>query len=168
MSGCGRQWCSKCAEELIHRDHRRGYESASALGQIIWREGPALLSVTDLDVAARKGMRDGSQLLRVIEQKQPGHKFERAQGQTLELIDACIVHTAQCDAADVRLHPRSGVYVIRGEIAAATSGRLQTTFRGPQQIEQLHTGMSRVINTHEELFEILDPENGPRRRRRAA
>ena len=34
---CQRTYCPDCDEELIHRDHRHFYESASALGQIIHR-----------------------------------------------------------------------------------------------------------------------------------
>jgi hypothetical protein len=151
---------------LIHRDHRKGYESASALGQIIWREGPAAISAMDLDLVARKGLRDGSQLLRFLEQKQPGHTFKRPQEQTLRLLDAITVHASLCpDAADLRVAARSGAYVIRGEIAAATdSARQHTTFLGPQEIEKLFTSERYVITQPEALFQWLDPENLARRR----
>lgn len=163
-TGCGRHFCKWCEEEMIHRDHRKFYESASALGQIIWREGPDRLSVTDLDVVSRKGLPNGLQLLRGIEQKQPGHKFEDAQEQTLRLLDSVIVHAGLCPAA-VELHvdPRSGIYVIRGEVAAAADWPRQTMFCGTQQIVKLATGETWKIRAHEPLFRFLDPEDTSRR-----
>lgn len=169
MKGCGRTYCPHCTEEMIHRDHRRGYESASCLGQIVWREGPLALSVTDLDLVSRKGMRDGSQLLRLVEQKQLGHKFESAQERTLRLMNAVITHAALCESAtELHVSPRSGVYVVRGQLGAATSSRQETMFLGPQTIEQLGTGQTYDITSHEAFFRFLDPEDDRRRRRGAA
>jgi hypothetical protein len=167
MSGCGRQWCSKCGEELIHRDHRHGYESASALGQIIWREGPSQLSVTDADVISRKGLPDGRQLMRVIEQKQPRHTFDGTpQERTFKLLDAVLMHCGLCpDAAELHLDPRSGVFVVKGEISAAAEGRRRTQFGGPQKITRLATGQEWAVETHEQFFRFLDPQDRGRRDR---
>jgi hypothetical protein len=71
----------KCGEETIHRDHRRGYESASALGQIVWREGPKKMSAADIDLATLKLLSNGQRLLRLNEQKQPDHSLGWSQGQ---------------------------------------------------------------------------------------
>jgi hypothetical protein len=35
-----RHFCVDCEREMIHRDNRAGYESSSAIGQIISRDGP--------------------------------------------------------------------------------------------------------------------------------
>lgn len=151
---------------MIHRDHRRGYESASALGQIVGREGPLNLSVTDLDLVTRKGLRDGNQLLRLIEQKQPGHSFKGPQETTVRLLDECIHHCTLCpDAQELRLDHRSGLYLVRGLIAGATTGHRETRFEGTQRIIRLRTGQHRDITSHEEFFQFLDPED-PRRRQR--
>lgn len=164
MRGCGRNYCPHCDEETIHRDHRRGYESASCLGQIVWREGPKNLSVMDLDLVSRKGMQDGTQLLRLVEQKQVGHKFEGPQERTLQLLDAMISHASLCkNATHLHVNPRSGVYVVRGEMGAATSIRRQTTFLGPQTIHQMSTGQMYEVDGHEAFFRFLDPEDRTRR-----
>ena len=168
MTGCGRMFCPHCDEEMIHRDHRKGYESASALGQIIWREGPGRLSVTDLDLASRKGLPSGQQLLRLLEQKQPGHKFGISQERTLKLLDSLILHAIACpEAASLQLDPRSGVYVLRGEVAAAQEWPRQTMLCGVQEVERLTTGGQFKFETHEQLFEFLDPEEWHIRRRPA-
>lgn len=160
MSGCGRHFCKWCGEEMIHRDHRKHYESASALGQITWREGPVQLSVTDLDMMSRKGLSSGLNLLRGIEQKQPGHKFELAQEQTLRLLDQVIRHAGLCQAAaELHVDPRSGLYVMRGEVAASPDWPRQTQFCGDQEIENLATGETWDIADHKQLFRFLDPQD---------
>jgi len=165
MTACGRQWCAACAEELIHRDHRKGYESASALGQIIWREGPARLTVCDMDILARKGLRDGSTLFRGLEQKNPDHTLKDPQEQNLSLLDAMIRHCVECPAYAGKLDPRSGIYVIRGEVAGATEGTRKTVFHGPQEIIRLRDRASVTITDHEQFFRFLDPQDRQRRSR---
>jgi hypothetical protein len=164
-SGCGRTCCAYCDEEMIHRDHRGRYESASALGQIVGRRGPLNLSVTDADLIARKGTPEGLELLRFVEQKNPGHRFDKGQERIMRLIDRCIEHCTLCpDAADLHLHARSGLYIMRGHIAGATTGRRETRFDGPQDVERLRDGAKQRFTTHEELFHFLDPYDDRRRR----
>ena len=166
MNGCGRQWCKKCSEELIHRDHRRGYESASALGQIVWREGPKNISAVDLDLATLKVLRGKDRLLRLIEQKQPGHGMKWGQEQILRILDRALDHCKLCPAAsELQIHQRSGVYIIRGHVAAAAeSVRKQTSFDGPQTIERMSDKQTMPVESHEEFFQFLDPEDTARRR----
>jgi len=158
--GCGRTFCGGCGEEMIHRDHRQSYESASALGQIVGREGPVNISVTDIDLVARKGLQNGAQLLRIIEQKQPKHQLRRPQRETLKLLDACIGHCVHCEAAkDLVLDKRSGLYLMVGHIDGETSGRRTTRFNGPQIVTKFSDGRDKRLETHEEFFELLDPED---------
>jgi hypothetical protein len=164
MAGCGRKWCEVCGEELIHRDHRKPWESASALGQIVWREGPLNVTVTDVDLASRKGLANGNQLVWLIEQKQPGHRLRPAQEKILRLLDGCLAHCARCaSAADMHIDQRSGLLLVRGHIAASTGPRRETAFDGPQTIEHSRSGKRRILSCHEEFFSILDPEDRTRR-----
>jgi hypothetical protein len=162
--GCGRQWCTGCREELIHRDHRKAYESASALGQIVGREGPLNLSVTDVDLASWKRLRNGAQLLYFVEQKNPGHELRSGQQHILRLWDHCIEHCIACpDAAHLQLDRRSGLILVRGHIASATEKRRETCFRGPQTVQHVRSGLTKVMEFHEEFFRLLDPEDSRRR-----
>jgi hypothetical protein len=166
MAGCGRQWCAGCGEELIHRDHRKGYESASALGQIVGREGPVNLSVADIDLATRKLLPDGRVLLWLLEQKQPEHKLGSSQGRILYLLDDCVDHCTTCPgAADLRLHPSSGLLFVRGHIAGSMKGRHETRFDGPQTIVHVRSGKTVIATVHEEFFRVLDPVDRSRRQR---
>lgn len=149
---------------MIHRDHRKHYESASALGQIVYREGPSKLSYADADGISLKRLRSGLTLLRVIEQKNRGHTLGWAQNEILRTLDATIAHARICPgAADLRLDPRSGVFLVRGEIAAAYAPDLHTSFNGEQVIERLHDGRVETVTTHEEFFRFLDPQDSERR-----
>lgn len=166
MSGCGRQFCG-CGQELIHRDHRHGYESSSALGQIVSREGPLKLSAADIDLVTLKGLRDGRRLIRVLEQKQPTHGFKPGQQEILQILDGALTHCKTCPTADLlKLDARSGVFIIHGNIAAADSPRKETVLHGEQTIRQLSTGAEWVASSHEDLFRFLDPEDPSRRGRR--
>jgi hypothetical protein len=165
MAGCGRQWCKGCGEELIHRDHRKAYESASALGQIVGREGPVNVSVTDLDLVSRKGLRNGEQLVRFVEQKQPAHTLRTGQEVTLRLIDACFDHCSHCPGAtDLHIDRRSGLILVRGHIAGSTTARRETRFDGAQTVVHVRSGRKTVVSCHEEFFRLLDPEDSRRRR----
>lgn len=167
MTGCGRQWCTKCGEETIHRDNRHGYESASCLGQITWREGPKNISLTDVDMLSRKGLRNGMQLLLGVEQKQPQHKFSGTpQERTLRLLDAAIRHCGLCpEAVRLRIDPRSGIYLVTGPLGAATESRRKTMFLGSQEIKSLSTEWKFIADVHETFFRFLDPEDLRRRDR---
>jgi len=160
---CGRQVCRQCGEVLIHRDHRQATESSSSLGQIVGRDGPVNLSVMDLDLVSRKGLKDGLQLLRLIEQKQPSHVFRPVQHRTHQLLDACLAHCGRCEgAADLALDPRSGVLLLRGHIVGDPTG--EPRFVGPQELEPLRPGgETHLLSSQEEFFQVLDPED-PRRR----
>lgn len=166
MMGCGRQWCTGCREELIHRDHRHGKESASALGQIVSREGPRNISAADLDLATLKVLKDKQQLLRLIEQKNPGHSMKWGQEQILRLLDRALDHCKLCPAAsELHIEQRSGVYIIRGHVAAAThSKRRETRFDGPQTIERMSDKQTRDVQSHEDFFKFLDPTEDASRR----
>lgn len=173
MSGCGRHFCDKCGEELIHRDHRKMYESSSALGQIVSREGPKNISVADIDLASLKLLKNGNgnynnnikKLLRIIEQKQPDHSLKGPQRNILYLIDAIIQHCLSCPKAiDLKLDERSGVYIIRGLIDGAINGKRETKFNGSQIIEKLSNGQKFEIFTHEIFFQFLDPLDRKRRK----
>ena len=166
MNGCGRQWCKKCSEEMIHRDHRRGYESASALGQIVWREGPKNISAVDLDLATLKVLRGKERLLRLIEQKQPGHSMKWGQEEILRILDRALDHCKLCpDASELHIEQRSGVYIIRGHVAAAADSiRKQTSFDGPQVIERINDKKTWKIKSHEQFFKFLDPIDTRRKR----
>jgi hypothetical protein len=114
-------------------------------------------------------MRDERHLLRLVEQKQERHKFERPQEITLGLFHSMIEHCAQCLAAQdsgILLHPLSGVFVLRGDIEAATEGRHATRFAGGQKLQRFGTDRFLDVHTHEEFFRFLDPYD-PRRRGRA-
>lgn len=170
--GCGRQYCSHCGDELIHRDHRKWYESSSALGQIIYREGPRLLTVSDIDTVTLKILNRGKssekKLLRIIEQKQPNHKFDGPQRDILFLLNQIIVHILSCtDASHIGLDSLSGVFILRGLIESANNQKngnnKKTIFGGPQTMERLSDGYMKTINNHEEFFSILDPESKARR-----
>jgi hypothetical protein len=164
MGGCGRQWCSVCDEELIHRDHRKFYESSSALGQIVWREGPVNVTVCDLDLASRKGLSNGFQLVRLVEQKQPDHTLRAPQARLLFLLDACLGHCASCPGAvDLQIDKRSGLLLVHGHIAASTRARHETIFDGPQTVEHVRTKQRIEVLSHEEFFRVLDPEDSQRR-----
>jgi len=161
---CGRQVCRQCGEVLIHRDHRQATESSSSLGHIVGRDGPVNLSVMDLDLVSRKGLKDGRQLLYLIEQKQPSHVFRPVQHRTHQLLDACLAHCGRCEgAAHLALDSRSGVLLLLGHIVGdPTDG--EPRFTGPQELEPLRPGAgTQILLSPEEFFHVLDPED-PRRR----
>lgn len=161
--GCGRQFCKKCGEELIHRDHRKIYESSSALGQIVSREGPKNLSVADIDLVSLKIM-NRKKLLRIIEQKQPNHSLKWPQKEILRLIAEIISHCIDCKFAhNLNLDNRSGVYIMRGMIKGAKEGKKITRFDSCQKIERITTEQNGTIYTHEDFFNFLDPLDKTRR-----
>lgn len=157
MTGCPRTYCPGCDLELIHRDHRRGYESASALGQIIHRM-KRTFTVGDLDLYNFKRTR---RLLRLIEHKQTDMAAKVAQDEVLSLLDEIIAHYVNCpDVAGRPLHPESGVYLMRGPIEAATSGRRATQLAGPQLITNPRLG-ALIVADENGLYAWLDGERSP-------
>lgn len=134
MSGCPRHWCEnpECGQEMIHRDNRRSYESASGFGQIVHRDGPRTFTVGDVDLYVRKWF-GSTTLLRLIEHKQPGQLIKPQQGRTLQDLDDLFALAIDQPTARLRLDSRSGVYIMRGDIFAESNGRRATRL-GPQQV----------------------------------
>lgn len=134
MTGCPRHWCENpdCGQEMIHRDNRRFYESASGLGQIVNRDGPRTFTVGDIDLYVRKWL-GNSTLLRLVEHKQPEQPLKEQQRRTFKDLQQLFEHATVCPDSPLRLDPRSGIYVMRGHIFAEGSGRRATRL-GPQCI----------------------------------
>ena len=141
MTCPSRQYCADpprgCGEELIHRDHRKPWESSSGLGQIISRDGPrGRCSSADLDQVWYQGDVDQERrsLLRLIEHKEPSARIKGGQQHILALLAAIIDFALHAPDAPVRLTPSSGVFVVRGRIDAETQGHRKTVMHGPQGI----------------------------------
>jgi hypothetical protein len=152
--GCGRQYCPACGEELIHRDHRKIFESASALGQIIRRLGPKAMGAADLDLCTEKCIKP-RHLLRLLEHKQDNARaVQDSQAHILWLLAWIIDHAVHCDAdpkLKQLLDPRCGVFVIRGTICGSDHGRREIRFTGPQTITKLINGESFICNAHDNM-----------------
>ncbi len=149
MSGCGRTFCSGCDQEMIHRDNRKSYESASAFGQVVWRlqkRGYRGFTIGDVDMYVRRYARGaGRTLLRLVEQKNPRHKFEGAQRLALHDLDVIIRHAVDCKphglADDTVLDPGSGVYIVRATVGELPGSKDRRTGFPPDLdgLEQLVT-----------------------------
>lgn len=156
---CQRTFCQDCDLELIHRDNRKRYESASGLGQIVHRDGPRTFTVGDVDLYLRKWL-GGATLLRLIEHKQPAQAIKEQQAITLSMLDSLFEHAIGCTDAPVRLDPRSGVYIMRGEIFAEPSGRRKTSL-GPQRVwNPRHQGWSE-LPSQIDVFRWMDGKFEP-------
>jgi hypothetical protein len=141
---------------MIHRDNRRFYESASCLGQIISRRGPVNLTVGDVDLLSRKGLRSGTQLLRMVEHFQATAPIKAQQRRTFELVAEVIHHCIECPRARyIGLSPASGLFVVKGPLGAATSGHRETRFCGPQQIIRFRDDETRTVLDEEELLTLF-------------
>src|SRR5262245_9633448 len=92
--GCGRHFCNWCNQEMIHRDNRKHYESASCLGQITLH-GPKDMGAADIDLCTEKHW-DNQHLLRVLEHKQPHQNFDYSQNHILSLLASIISHARTC------------------------------------------------------------------------
>ena len=109
---CRRTYCPDCDQEMIHRDNRKPYESASAFGQIIYRTMPRTFTFGDIDsYYFKRSMR----LLRLIEHKQPHQILKAPQWEALDILARAV----DAYIPTVGLHPDSGLYVIRGELGPA-------------------------------------------------
>lgn len=137
---------------MIHRDNRRFYESSSSLGQIINRPqrrggAPRDFGAGDVDLFIHRSRGDKT-LLEWIEHKQPGHKFEDSQRQSLRDFDRVIRHAVNEPPPGMALHPSSGVYVLRGPLVVAEKNwRRPVDFGGNQKLLTIED---------EELFEFTD------------
>jgi hypothetical protein len=117
---CRRAFCETCSEEMIHRDHRKYYESSSGLGQVVNRDMARSFGTTDLDLVSER-TRGGVTLVRAIEQKQSAHHFVGSQSQIMAVLAALIDHARDCkEFTAYRLAPDSGAYVAYGEIVPAS------------------------------------------------
>lgn len=165
-NGCPRLRCSGCDEEMIHRDHRKFYESSSGFGQIISRDfghGPFGWADVDL-VLERDGLhRDHLPLLMVFEHKESSAEIRGSQAKILRRL-SIIVHLAIVAGT---LDPNSGVYTVRGRIAGVKSGHRETYFDGAQVIERILPRLdagakeSWIVGSQNELFSWIDERLGP-------
>ncbi len=150
---CRRSFCPDCDEEMIHRDNRKHYESASGLGQIISRQAPRSFTTGDVDQYVRKWMGDVT-LLIVLEHKQPGQELKTQQSRVLLDLDRIFAHAVT--VPELHLHPRSGIYLVRGDIGAATSARREADFKGRQTIHDIHGNVVFEPQTRVELWDWMD------------
>lgn len=159
---CGRHCCPDCGEDLIHRDNRRHWESASAFGQIVWLRGPVRLTTGDIDHYAAVFHRDKPDLLRIIEHKTPRQTLSRVQWKVLRTLALAL--------DSLPLDPRSGVYIVRGEIGRCGDS---INFRGPQDVEKFSIALDQFhhvtsLDDDEAVFRWLEGTHnasaaGPRR-----
>lgn len=153
--GCPRTFCDGCGEELIHRDNRKFYESASAFGQIIGRRpdlggAPRDFGCGDVDLFVHRS-RQGMVLLRWVEHKQPGHKYEASQQQSLSDFDLVLKNAIAHPPSGLILHPDSGVFIVRGPLLVPDelNPHRKVDFGGSQQLctpagDQIREFTSRV------------------------
>ncbi len=154
---CRRCFCADCGEEMIHRDNRKATESASAFGQIMFREGPKEITFGDVDGYVYKRRPDGT-LFRLIERFQADARMKPMQSVALSVLDRSIRHAARAGA----LLDGSGAYVIRGEIGADCEGHVD--FIGPQYIDDLNGRRLLEPKTRMELWDWIN--GGPEWTRR--
>jgi hypothetical protein len=155
---CPRQFCPYCGFELIHRDHRRGYESASSLGQILHREGPRQLTCGDIDLYVVKLMRRRGAcdlcLLRILEHKQMGQPLGMMQGKALRAIEQLFA-VGLADPA-LNLHPDSGLFLVRGGIEGEQDGKRKVNYTGPQIITRINGDTVFAPSTRTEFYDWLN------------
>lgn len=147
---CRRTFCEDCGDEMIHRDHRKGYESASALGQIVSRDGPRTFTCGDVDLYVLKllGRRP---LLRLIEHKQPGAPIKPMQKRTLQVLVVMFESAIEAGALD----PRSGIYLMRGQVEAEPDGKRKTRL-GRQRIWDARQREWFTCESQEDVFAWMD------------
>jgi hypothetical protein len=149
---CERHWCKTCGGEMIHRDNRRSYESASCLGQIVTHL-PHTFTYGDVDGYVHKKL---GQSLRLVEHKQPHQSLKGPQMDALELLDACIAIAAP----ELGLHPESGLWVMRGELRGSTEGHQRCEFVGSQIVTSERIGKVELAD-ESALYEWLDGRTRP-------
>jgi hypothetical protein len=149
---CGRTFCEHCGAEMIHRDNRKPYESASALGQIV-HGLKRTFTYGDIDGYIYKRALN---LLRFVEHKQPHQTLKGPQDEALSLLDAALA----CYVDTGALHPESGVYVMRGHLAPATTGYRQCQLDGEQRVSNRRLG-SLVLADEDDLYAWLEGDLSP-------
>lgn len=147
--GCSRIYCPACGEELIHRDHRKYWESSSSLGQIMRNYGPKEIALSDIDAALWK---KAYNCLRFFEHKQPNAEFGDQQCKLLRTLQNIINFAVKHDLLDAR----SGVYIIRGDLHGSNHGRREVDFRGPQVVSSLDGPTILTAKTHRELNDWIN------------
>lgn len=147
---CRRHFCEDCGDEMIHRDHRKSYESASGFGQIVSRDGPRTFTVGDVDLYVLKflGRRP---LLRLVEHKQPGAPIKPMQKRALQIL--VVVFEAAIEVG--ALEAGSGVYLMRGEIYANPNGQRETRL-GPQHVWDARRRKWFQLESQEDVFAWMD------------
>lgn len=113
---CPESYCPACGDRHVHQGARRINESGSPFGQWVHDELPRTFTAGDVDMYVRVFYRheDGEAvLLRWIEHKGRGQKFELPQRKALADFASIIEHAINCPDAPLRLDTGSGVYVVR-------------------------------------------------------
>jgi hypothetical protein len=152
---CRRAFCRDCDEALIHRDNRKFYESASAFGQIIHREGPRETTVGDIDLYMDTRYYDAS-LFRIVERFQSTSPLKDRQRIALSALDSFIKHAAECPLfTRLPLLEGSGVCIVRGELYSESSGRRKTEFASKQTVSNLDGSLLLAPLHREELWSYL-------------
>jgi hypothetical protein len=135
---------------MIHRDHRQHYESASALGQILHREGPNEMTIGDIDLYCLK---KATRTLRLFEHKQPDQGLGIQQSSVLWLLDRAIKSAAQ----QYGLGSESGVYIIQGALDVATeSNKSKVDFAGQQLVKRLDGTTALTPANRKEFYDWLN------------
>lgn len=140
--------CEQCGEKMIHLVNRKGHESASGLGQIVHDWLPRKFAFADLDGVIER-TRGGKKLIREIEQKQAGHKFEGPQRAILkakaEMYEA-LKSTGFTFSDGSTLAPESGVYLIRADITP------DLKFGSEIEVENIMSGAKKTMEPLEFLI----------------
>jgi hypothetical protein len=140
---------------MIHRDHRKSYESASAFGQIMHNQGPRQLTAGDLDLYTAKWI-GRKLLLKLLEHKQPDQQIGAMQAKVLMALDRVLRAAVINRPPGLELHPDSGVFILRGPLEAQTEGRKKVDFAGPQIVERLDGTIVLKPKTRGELFDWIN------------
>jgi hypothetical protein len=132
---------------LIHRDHRKWWESASSFGQLVARLGPHEYTGGDVDWVGERRLRDGRLLLRLIEHKQLDMLRDKRPQLLLQHHLAMVLdHARSCPAFTViRLHPDSGFYQVVGPLQGIVNGRREVVFAGTQTITPMVMPVENIV-----------------------
>ncbi len=145
---CPSSECQYCGEKMIHLVNRKGHESASGLGQIVHDWLPRKFAFADLDGVIER-TRGGKKLIREIEQKQPGHKFDGPQRAILkakaEMYEA-LKSTGFTFSDGSKLAQESGVYLVRADITP------DLKFASEIEVEHILSGAKKTMEPLEFLI----------------